>query len=465
MTLTKRIPSTVTKLRKIANRFLANTIRAKRVLASARRTGFVRRSTSRIDGSEFVKALVETSMHPAPVPLSGIVDTMESITSDAAMTVQGLRQRLNSAEAVAFLKEQLQEAMLQNKIGSGIVRQQKGNGVLSPFSQVLLEDVTEWTLHSSLYKHYKGSGGPTKNDSAMRLHVIWDYLKGRVYELTDTDRNTPDQHLAEVVLGHLQPGALVIRDLGFYTQKSLEAIQNQGAYFLSRLRSGTHVYFCAAADETSNLSDYLDQHVRTGAPCDTRAYIFKNKFAVRLVAFKASRAQIRRREKDYLKRCKKAGRKPSEQTLRLLRYTVYITNVNDSIWPAHAVELAYRIRWQIELLFKCWKSRLNIHVFNGTNIHRIRCLLYAKLIGLLAIHHTHSILQSYAEDYLDKEVSLPKLVTWLQREGRFSKIIRYGYFKRLWNSLINVLGRLLSKEDNRRRQTTLQKIDDIDIAA
>ncbi len=81
------------------------------------------------------------------------------------------------------------------------------------------------------------------------------------------------------------------------------------------------------------------------------------------------------------------------------------------------------------------------------------------------LQSSHSLLQRYAEDNLDKEVSLPKLVNWLQREGRISQIIRYGYSEKLWKLLINQLGRILSKEDNRKRQTTLQRIDNMGIKA
>ena len=45
-----------------------------------------------------------------------------------------------------------------------------------------------------------------------------------------------------------------------------------------------------------------------------------------------------------------------------------------------------RIRWQIELLFKLWKSEGHIDESRSESPYRVLCELYAKLIGMV-IHH------------------------------------------------------------------------------
>jgi hypothetical protein len=330
---------------------------------------------------------------------------------------------------------------------------------------VWLEDCSEWLLHVALQEYYKGSGGPAENASSMRLHTIWDYGSKHIGHFTPVDRRTTDSALANVILDYIEPGDLVIRDLGFYAVKSMEAIAAKGAYFLSRLRSGTSVFKSSECTEPLDLANYLESHVTNTQSCDVDVCVFNARLAVRLVAFKAKRSEYRRREKEYLKQCRRLQRTPNEDTMRLMRFTIYITNVDRTVWSPSAVEIAYRIRWQIELLFKCWKSQLCLHVFKGTNIHRIRCLLYAKLIGVTIIQVTHSALQHYAEHSLDKDISLPKLVGWLQREGRIAQAIRSGFSDRLWKMLIGQVGRLLCKEDNRRRQTTQQRADNMQRAA
>ena len=40
----------------------------------------------------------------------------------------------------------------------------------------------------------------------------------------------------------------------------------------------------------------------------------------------------------------------------------------------------YRIRWQIELVFKTWKSILAIHKIRSARLERLMCEVYGKLI-------------------------------------------------------------------------------------
>jgi len=45
-----------------------------------------------------------------------------------------------------------------------------------------------------------------------------------------------------------------------------------------------------------------------------------------------------------------------------------------------------RVRWQVELLFKLWKSYARVDVWRSQNPWRILCELYAKLIVVLILH-------------------------------------------------------------------------------
>jgi len=47
-----------------------------------------------------------------------------------------------------------------------------------------------------------------------------------------------------------------------------------------------------------------------------------------------------------------------------------------------------KIRWQIELLFKLWKSHGRVDEWRTKKPARIVCEIYAKLIGLVVQHNT-----------------------------------------------------------------------------
>ena len=39
-----------------------------------------------------------------------------------------------------------------------------------------------------------------------------------------------------------------------------------------------------------------------------------------------------------------------------MRYAVFVTDVNEQVWTSQQAENVYRVRWQIEMIFKSWKS-------------------------------------------------------------------------------------------------------------
>lgn len=49
----------------------------------------------------------------------------------------------------------------------------------------------------------------------------------------------------------------------------------------------------------------------------------------------------------------------------------------------------YKIRWQIELIFKNFKSNIELDYLAGTNKYRIESLIYGRLITITTIFITH----------------------------------------------------------------------------
>ena len=48
-------------------------------------------------------------------------------------------------------------------------------------------------------------------------------------------------------------------------------------------------------------------------------------------------------------------------------YTLLVTNLSRDRFTAQAVGQVYRLRWQVELMFKEWKSYANLHAFDTNN--------------------------------------------------------------------------------------------------
>ena len=81
----------------------------------------------------------------------------------------------------------------------------------------------------------------------------------------------------------------------------------------------------------------------------------------RLIAYRAPQELADKRRREANKAAEKKGRTPKQESLNRLNFTFLLTNVPSEIWKAEVVGTIYTIRWQIELIFKGWKSGLQIH--------------------------------------------------------------------------------------------------------
>jgi hypothetical protein len=95
-------------------------------------------------------------------------------------------------------------------------------------------------------------------------------------------------------------------------------------------------------------------------------------------------ANLRRRDLHVAAR--RRGQAVSQERLRLADWTLFCTNVPPDLLSGPEVLVVARVRWQIELVFKLWKSAGHLAHSRSDKPWRVLCEVYAKLLGLL-IHH------------------------------------------------------------------------------
>lgn len=423
----------------------------------AKETNFVQRSSSKMNGNEFTLAMVMASIDPKSTPLSGINDNLRSINPRARMTTSGLRQRVNTTEAQEFLKTVYQiilkkrlEPLSQelNTLG------QYDQGALKYFTKVLLHDSSSCVLNEVLNKEFKGSGGAASK-SLVKLDLIHDLKTNQTEEIIITDVREPDQSLSKRILKHVTEGALCIQDLGYFDIEVYKQIELNKGYYLSRLSGGVAVYLHEEDLEAVDLGKHLQKLATKGQPLDIEVYVTKKKIRTRLVAYPVPDEVFNKRMREY--HSKNKHKTPSADWIARQRFTLLITNVPQEMWSWEVVGTVYKIRWQVELIFKVWKSQMSIQYLKGTKPERIRCLLYSRMIAVLLIFGLYRIVTTLART----EVSLTKFVNWLKRNGRFTVILLKGFTTELWGLLINNLD-LLCKDTQRKRKTTLEMVVDAD---
>jgi hypothetical protein len=119
---------------------------------------------------------------------------------------------------------------------------------------------------------------------------------------------------------------------------------------------------------------YLDRPIRI---------LHNSKLEVRLLAVRVPEQEAEERRERVRREAKQRGRPVSQKKLDLCEWNLLVTNAPAKLvgrWEAHGLR---RVRWQIELVFKVFKSEGKIDETRSKCPHRVLCELYAKLLGMV----------------------------------------------------------------------------------
>lgn len=344
--------------------------------ALARSSGFVQRA-SKLTGALFVQTLVFTWLSHAQATLEQMAQTAAALGLD--ISAQGLEQRFTQ-EAATLLQQVLEAALSTLLQAEGVALP-----LLERFAGVYLFDSTVIALPDGLARLWQGCGGRVQQGSAaaLKVEVVLDLLRGsvqgRLVPGRAQDRNAPTQDWA------LPPGAIKIADLGYFSLKVLTTLHTQGVFFLSRVQVGTKL---ALGDAFLDLVavggrlrpqpwDWADLPIRLGA---------QRKLPCRLLAVRVSPAVAEERRRKLHYEAGRKGQPVSQARLELADWNLYVTNVPVGSLSLDEALVLLRARWQIELLFKLWKSQGQVDTWRSHKPWRVVCEVYAKLLGLLVQH-------------------------------------------------------------------------------
>src|SRR5262249_38150071 len=127
----------------------------------------------------------------------------------------------------------------------------------------------------------------------------------------------------------------------------------------------------------------------------------KQLLPVRLVVLRKSdsdaQASIRRARKES----RRHGKTPQPETLEAAKYVFLLTSLAPDDVPAGEILALYRLRWQIELLFKRLKSLLRIDELPNKHPEAARCWILANLLAAL-------LLEDQTRLFLDSPPSAPR---------------------------------------------------------
>lgn len=226
--------------------------------------------------------------------------------------------------------------------------------------------------------------GPGSQGSDYRLHLSFDPIQQRIDQL-----HLSDSHRSESLsLFCHDQNAIEMGDRAYAKAAALIETRQAGAHFCVRMtpnylclrdRSGNKLdlieHLRGAGEATEMSFEVLVQETETGERCE--AYLH---------AHHLSEQQANRARRRVKRRAQKKGHTLRATTLLLCDWLLILTSIAPSQLPASEIFELYRVRWQVELLIKRFKSLLNADFLRAhggsplSEVYLLGKLLFALLV-------------------------------------------------------------------------------------
>jgi hypothetical protein len=227
---------------------------------------------------------------------------------------------------------------------------------LARFGDIVIQDGSSFAVKRALSSAFPGRF-KTIEPAAIEVHATFSGFNDEVVRAHVSPDTAAERHFLP------QPAELkdklFLADRGYPSQPYLQALDTAGASFVVRLtrsfkpwvRAFHHQGRRVPLANPARLQQLLSQHPNGALDLDIEMHKAKQAFSCRLLVLPG-------KERSRTRPC---------------------TNLSRDEFPPELVSRLYRFRWQVELLFKEWKSYTNLRKFDTANKHIVRGLIWASL--------------------------------------------------------------------------------------
>jgi hypothetical protein len=394
------------------------------------------------------------------------------------VTPQAIDQR-HTPQMVDFLRNLFQKAT------NVIVGSSKALApILERFRSVTLLDSSTISLPDQAQEQYRGCGARGGGGkAAMKLQTEWDLRSGALTHVEIEEGRSCDNASSRQD-ARRGPGSLRIADLGYFDLAVFAEMQAAGEYFLSRLQFGTRVLLGAVSaasnavlamseavsEEATEVLEAIDllpwlveQRLLQSDGFVEREIVLgkKQRLRCRLIAWRLPQEQADgRRAKLRQEMQSKKGREPSAERLAWCDWSILVTNVGEAMLTPKEAVVLYRTRWQVELLFKRWKSQGLVAQLSGSTAERQMVRVWARLLATLVQHWlVVGSMWGNADKSLSKASEAVRSFA-----GRLAAAL--GNAKTLLTEVLGEIGTVLTKtcrRDKRSKPGTFELLNDPDL--
>jgi hypothetical protein len=344
----------------------------------AREIGFVKRERN-LSGADFVQTVVFGWLEQGDASLERLTQVAQE--REVTISAPGISKRFTPQAAI--LLEKILGRLAQYRMRAEAV----DIPLLRRFSAVVLEDSSSVTLPTVLVKVWRGCGGSRNaSKSAVKMHVRWDALSGELVGPVLTDACVPDVR-SPFKERPLPAGSLYVADLGYFDLNWLRElsrrVDGEKRFFLTRLKGRVRLYWRTGKriELHGLLPRQVGQVAQYGVLVGARV-----RLPARLIMIRVPKEIAEQRQERLREDAKKDGKQVTEEQLYLAQWILLITNVPLKRMSVAEALILVRLRWQIELLFKLWKTYGQVDEWQTKKPWRILCEFYGKLIAMLLQH-------------------------------------------------------------------------------
>lgn len=192
-----------------------------------------------------------------------------------------------------------------------------------------------------------------------------------------------------------------------------------------------------------------------------QGYLGKEKIPIRLVIYRLRSEVINQRLRAANKQARKKGETMSKSKRLLLHFAIFVTNTPEEMISSEMIGTVYRLRWEIELVFKRWKSQIGIDYLQGIHRERIDCLIWSRLCTVLILELIVGYFKNTFTNPFGLELSEVKLIQYMMRNNEFCLALAKNRLESFFTQMEKDISKMLLK-DKRMRKTMRERISSME---
>ena len=235
----------------------------------------------------------------------------------------------------------------------------KKGQAFAAFRRIVIQDGSSFAIHDGLREVFPGRFKVVK-PAAVELHTTMDLLCDAPTTVVLTPDTTSEQAFLPEPLS--LRASVLLADRGYVDLHYLRRVQDAGGCFLIRAKAGMNPQVLEAFREDGK-----------------RLRSLRNKPLQAIHAKLPKRQRVELLVRWYVEDAPLCLRLIVSWHRRTKSFCYFLTNLPSAPYPLEVICQAYKWRWQVELLFKEWKSYANLHAFDTANPALVEGLIWAAI--------------------------------------------------------------------------------------